>query len=47
VAKILKNKIGNITYYKIDECGHLPNIEKSDEVNKMAEEFMSNQFIEK
>jgi len=39
VSKILKDKIKKIKYYEINECGHLPNIEKSEEVNKIIGEF--------
>jgi pimeloyl-ACP methyl ester carboxylesterase len=40
VAKELKDKIRNIKYCEIKECGHLPNIEKNDEVNKLIEEYL-------
>jgi pimeloyl-ACP methyl ester carboxylesterase len=40
VAKILKDKIRNIKYCEIKECGHLPNIEKDGEVNKIIEEYL-------
>jgi pimeloyl-ACP methyl ester carboxylesterase len=39
VSKILKNKIVKIKYYEINGCGHLPNIEKNEEVNKLIGEF--------
>jgi pimeloyl-ACP methyl ester carboxylesterase len=39
-AKILIDKIRNIKYCEIKECGHLPNIEKDEEVNKMIEEYL-------
>ena len=39
VSKILKVKIKKIKYCKINECGHLPNIEKNEEVNKIIGEF--------
>jgi pimeloyl-ACP methyl ester carboxylesterase len=40
VAKELKDKIMKIKYCEIKECGHLPNIEKNDEVNKIIEEYL-------
>jgi pimeloyl-ACP methyl ester carboxylesterase len=38
-SKILKDRIGKIKYCGINECGHLPNIEKYEEVNKIIGEF--------
>jgi pimeloyl-ACP methyl ester carboxylesterase len=40
VAKKLIDKIKNIKYCEIKECGHLPNIEKNEEVNKLIEEYL-------
>jgi pimeloyl-ACP methyl ester carboxylesterase len=40
VSKILKDKIGKIKYCEINGCGHLPNIEKKEEVNKIIQEFL-------
>jgi pimeloyl-ACP methyl ester carboxylesterase len=40
VSKILKDKIGKIKYCEINECGHLPNIEKNEEINKIIQEFL-------
>jgi pimeloyl-ACP methyl ester carboxylesterase len=40
VAKILNKKIGNIEYCEINECGHLPNIEHNEEVNKLIGEYL-------
>jgi pimeloyl-ACP methyl ester carboxylesterase len=39
-AKLLIEKISNIRYCEIKECGHLPNIEKNEEVNKIIEEYL-------
>jgi len=41
VSKILKEKITNIKFCEIKGCGHLPNIEKSEEVNKIIDEYLS------
>jgi len=40
-SNILKDKIGKIKYCEMNECGHLPNIEKNKEVNKIIQEFLS------
>jgi pimeloyl-ACP methyl ester carboxylesterase len=40
VSKILKDKIKKIKYCEINGCGHLPNIEKNEEVNKTMHEFL-------
>jgi pimeloyl-ACP methyl ester carboxylesterase len=40
VAKILKDKIKKINICEIKECGHLPNIEGNEEVNKIIEEYL-------
>jgi len=39
VSKILIDRIGKVKYYEINGCGHLPNIEKDEEVNKIIGEF--------
>jgi pimeloyl-ACP methyl ester carboxylesterase len=39
-SKILKDKIEKIKYCEINECGHLLNIEKNEEVNKIIWEFL-------
>jgi pimeloyl-ACP methyl ester carboxylesterase len=39
VSKILMDRIGKVKYYEINGCGHLPNIEKNEEVNKIIGEF--------
>jgi pimeloyl-ACP methyl ester carboxylesterase len=39
-AKKLKGKIKNIKYCEIKKCGHLPNIEKDEEVNKIIEKYL-------
>jgi pimeloyl-ACP methyl ester carboxylesterase len=40
-AKKLNEKICKIKFCEIKECGHLPNIEKNEEVNKIIEEYLS------
>jgi len=40
VSQKLKDKIKNIKFCKIKGCGHLPNMEKSEEVNKIIEEYL-------
>jgi pimeloyl-ACP methyl ester carboxylesterase len=40
VSKILINKIKKLKYCEIKECGHLPNIEKNEEVNKIIEDYL-------
>jgi len=37
VTKILSKNIKRIKTYEIKECGHLPNIEKREEINKIIE----------
>jgi len=39
-SKIIKDKIGKIKYCEINGCGHLPNIEKNEEVNKIIQEYL-------
>jgi pimeloyl-ACP methyl ester carboxylesterase len=39
-AKMLKNTIQMVTYCEIKDCGHLPNIEKENEVNKIIEAYL-------
>ena len=41
VSKILKDKIEKIKYCGINECGHLPNIERNEEINKIIQEYLS------
>jgi pimeloyl-ACP methyl ester carboxylesterase len=40
VSKKLKEQIKNIKFCEIKECGHLPNMEKNEEVNKIIEEYL-------
>ena len=40
VSKILKEKVKKIKYCEINECGHLPNIEKNEEVNRIIEKYV-------
>jgi pimeloyl-ACP methyl ester carboxylesterase len=40
VSKKLKEQIKNIKFCEIKGCGHLPNIEKNEEVNKIIEEYL-------
>jgi pimeloyl-ACP methyl ester carboxylesterase len=40
-SEILKNKIEKIKYCEINECGHLPNMEKNEEVNEIIRDFLS------
>ena len=39
-SKILRDKIAKIKYCEINGCGHLPNIEKNEEVNRIIREFL-------
>jgi len=41
VSKILKDKIRKIQYSEINECGHLANMEKHEEVHKIIQGFLS------
>ena len=40
VVKILSENIKRIKVYEIKNCGHLPNIEKREETNKIIEEYI-------
>jgi len=40
VSNKLKEKINNIKACEIKNCGHLPNIEKGEEVNRVIREFL-------
>jgi pimeloyl-ACP methyl ester carboxylesterase len=40
VIKKLNENIKQAQFYEIKNCGHLPNIEKSEEVNKLIEKFI-------
>jgi pimeloyl-ACP methyl ester carboxylesterase len=39
-SKKLKEQIKNIKFCEIKGCGHLPNMEKNEEVNKIIEEYL-------
>jgi len=39
-VKIVSKNIKGIKIYEIKNCGHLPNMEKSEEVNKIIEEYI-------
>jgi pimeloyl-ACP methyl ester carboxylesterase len=41
VVKILSKNIKEIKIYEIKNCGHLPNIEKADEINNIIEEYIN------
>jgi len=40
VIKILCEKIKQVKTYEIKNCGHLPNLEKEEELNKIIEEYL-------
>jgi len=40
IIKILSERIKGIKIYELKHCGHLPNIEKKEEVNKIIEEYI-------
>jgi pimeloyl-ACP methyl ester carboxylesterase len=40
VVKILSENIKGIQVYVIKNCGHLPNMEKREEINKIIEEYI-------
>jgi pimeloyl-ACP methyl ester carboxylesterase len=40
VSKIIISKIRNIKHIEINRCGHLPNMENAEEVNKIIEEYL-------
>ncbi len=40
VCDILENKMANIESVTINNCGHLPNIEKPEEINRIIENFI-------
>jgi len=41
-VKILSKNIKGIKIYEIENCGHLPNIEKREEINNVIEEYIKN-----
>jgi len=41
VIKILSKDIKGINFYEIKNCGHLPNIEKAEEINNIIEEYIN------
>jgi len=40
VARTFANRLPNARLKVLDECGHAPNIERPDEFNRLAEEFL-------
>jgi len=40
VTKILGEKIRQVKIYEIKNCGHLPNMEKGDELNQIIEGYI-------